>query len=579
MFWQCLPKQRKTPHSVFLLNLAIGLLMIAAPAGFAQEAADPPEVVLGERLFLETRFAQFFRAFLDQGGTINEALPAGDPVVDTTDTTGHSLPGPFAGQSMNCRACHLVDEHLARRQGGMRTYSDFARRSPIPLRADGKSVAPRNAPSLVNASLPRRGGLLLHLDGEFSSLTDLIVATYTGRNFGWLPGEQTIALAHIATVVRADNGQGALAQDFGSLPYAALLTGTDPAIPAELRLPAAFRVPVATATDGHLVHAVARLVAAYTDSLVFSQDEAGNFQGSPYDVFLQKNHLPRQSAPQETDLAYSRRLLALLKQREQQGLLQFVTANPHTDNGALQFHAQPFTFGPREWRGLQIFFREPGGPLGTGELTQGGMGNCIACHPAPNFTDFRFHNTGTTQVEYDRLHGAGAFARLDIPGLWRRNAHPNAYLPATPQRPLAQEPFRAVPSLEHPEHADLGLWNIFANPDFPAPQERLRRLLCAESLQTAGPVDRRCRARTLLRMAMARFKTPGLRDLGHSAPYMHNGQFDTLTDVLALYRTVSDLSRAGELRNGASALRGLALSAADLGPLRAFLRALNEDYE
>ena len=30
----------------------------------------------------------------------------------------------------------------------------------------------------------------------------------------------------------------------------------------------------------------------------------------------------------------------------------------------------------------------------------------------------------------------------------------------------------------------------------------------------------------LLDEAIARFKTPGLRDLGHSAPYMHNGQFD-----------------------------------------------------
>jgi cytochrome c peroxidase len=35
----------------------------------------------------------------------------------------------------------------------------------------------------------------------------------------------------------------------------------------------------------------------------------------------------------------------------------------------------------------------------------------------------------------------------------------------------------------------------------------------------------------LLDRAIARFKTPGLRDLSHSAPYMHNGQFATLNDI------------------------------------------------
>jgi cytochrome c len=30
--------------------------------------------------------------------------------MDFTTTTGDPLPGPFAGASMNCRSCHLVDE-------------------------------------------------------------------------------------------------------------------------------------------------------------------------------------------------------------------------------------------------------------------------------------------------------------------------------------------------------------------------------------------------------------------------------------------------------------------------------------
>ena len=110
-------------------------------------------MTLGERLFLETRFAEF----LARNATdVNAPLAAGDPAVATTETTGASLPGPFAGASLNCRSCHLVDEQLAASGGGMRTYADFARRSPISAREDGHETAVRNSPPLVNASSRRR---------------------------------------------------------------------------------------------------------------------------------------------------------------------------------------------------------------------------------------------------------------------------------------------------------------------------------------------------------------------------------------------------------------------------------------
>jgi cytochrome c peroxidase len=79
--------------------------------------------------------------------------------------------------------------------------------------------------------------------------------------------------------------------------------------------------------------------------------------------------------------------------------------------------------------------------------------------------------------------------------------------------------------------------------------------------------------------AIARFKTPGLRDLDHSAPYMHNGQFTTLDEIIIFYRDTSTLARAGTLRNGAPELKGIALTAADAVPLVGFLKALNEDYQ
>ena len=84
---------------------------------------------------------------------------------------------------------------------------------------------------------------------------------------------------------------------------------------------------------------------------------------------------------------------------------------------------------------------------------------------------------------------------------------------------------------------------------------------------------------TLLDRAIARFKTPGLRDLSHSAPFMHNGQFATLNDIIDFYIKVSSQSRAGMLRNGAVQLQGIALTTGDIAPLVAFLKSLNEDYQ
>jgi len=146
-------------------------------------------------------------------------------------------------------------------------------------------------------------------------------------------------------------------------------------------------------------------------------------------------------------------------------------------------------------------------------------------------------------------------------------------LPATENHPTYREPFRAIPVAGNPNLTDLGVWNVFANPDMPMPQERLRAILC-DDLPPCRLSDA-----ALLNRAIARFKTPGLRDLDHSSPYMHNGQFDTLDDIVTFYRDVSDQARAGTLRNGATQLQGIALTAADVPPLVAFLKSLNEDYQ
>ena len=39
---------------------------------------------------------------------------------------------------------------------------------------------------MVGFGLPREAPVLLHFDGEFATAEDLTIASFTGRNFGWL---------------------------------------------------------------------------------------------------------------------------------------------------------------------------------------------------------------------------------------------------------------------------------------------------------------------------------------------------------------------------------------------------------
>jgi hypothetical protein len=538
-----------------ILGFLSGSLIALQSATFAQDA-EPAEVVIGERLFLETRFSQFFAA--QSAGNANAAFTSGDPVVGQTVTTGTPQPGPFAGQAMNCRACHLVDEHNAALKN--RTYADFARRSPVPARTDGLTLTARNSPSLVNASLKRPGGMLLHFDGEFSSGRELAVGTLTGRNFGWLASEKATAITHVAHIIRDDDGTGELAQAFGGS-YADVLAA-EATVPTELRLPKPFRLDVTKATDEQIVAAVGRLIEAYMNSLTFAQDERGRFNGSPYDVFLAKNGLPQAPRSGESAAAYTRRLFAAIRK----------LANPQWVSNAdrtFSIHDQDFVFGPTELNGLGIFFTGTGTkPAPAIAVASGGAGNCVACHTPPAFTDFGFHNTGATQEEYDAIHGAGAFAALQIPTYAERRETPDAFLPLSSKHPNAAGVFAAIPELSKPGRTDLGLWNIFGNADHPRPQAALLR-----SLKQRGSNS------TLLDLTIGRFKTPGLRDLADSAPYLHNGSKDTLEDVLEFYRVFSLNARDGTVRNAASESLGIALLTQDLPPLAAFLRALNEDYE
>lgn len=124
-------------------------------------------------------------------------------------------------------------------------------------------------------------------------------------------------------------------------------------------------------------------------------------------------------------------------------------------------------------------------------------------------------------MEYDRIHGPGAFVGLDIPRLEERNSNPATFLPATSQHPYAQEIFRSIPMADNSQLTDLGGWNIFWNPDFPGSQLSIWETLCQDALNEHLGVFRgfrACRPERLLPKAIAAFKTPGLRDFGAFSP-------------------------------------------------------------
>jgi len=239
---------------------------------------------------------------------------------------------------------------------------------------------------------------------------------------------------------------------------------------------------------------------------------------SPYDQFMQMNGLEARALQGEASTAYAQRLLARIAALEAQKKLQ-----------------TPAGFGADALVGMKIFFRSEGAAA---------VGNCVSCHAPPLFTDASFHNMGVTQSEYDQVHGEGSFAALKIPDS------------AQAVRPSIN--FRLVAAPGKPDNADLGYWN-FIN-------------LSTSSLRRAEESDSQ-----LLQRMIATFKTPSLRNLAYSEPYMHNGQFPSLQRAMEELTRLSVMARAGRIRAADEGLARIKIATADIQPLIAFLQALNED--
>jgi cytochrome c peroxidase len=160
----------------------------------------------------------------------------------------------------------------------------------------------------------------------------------------------------------------------------------------------------------------------------------------------------------------------------------------------------------------------------SGDATAGfglfaGKAGCIACHPVGSdwtlFTDGEMHNTGVG-------YGASMFDGADER---RVQLAPGEYVSVASD---------LIAQVSEPVPDDLGLYEI-----------------------TQDPADR------------WKYKTPSLRNVALTAPYMHNGSIRTLREVVEFY------NRGGvpnELLD--SRIRPLGLSNGEIGQLVAYLRSL-----
>jgi cytochrome c peroxidase len=146
-----------------------------------------------------------------------------------------------------------------------------------------------------------------------------------------------------------------------------------------------------------------------------------------------------------------------------------------------------------------------------------GKANCTFCHFDAEFTNHQFANLGFEPREWLNPLDAGRFGGINA---------------------LQASPFNAG-----------GVWSD--DPD----GDRARRL----GVLSNGDNQ------------LGQFKVGGLRDIALSPPYMHGGQFDTLTDVVAFYNEAAEEPEVGHREEE---LLPLDLSDEEQAQLVAFLESL-----
>ncbi len=491
------------------------------------------KIELGERLFLEERFSYSF--YVHAKSYFNVKTQYSDPALNWGEPIKNSDNKAAMGQHYSCSTCHLVDQMSDLPIKLVFTYNDPFARSPQPYRFKRNSFTHRNSmnmvASMIHADQP------LHWDGEYFSAEELTCDGLTGRNLGWALDEYGMAVAHIASVIKADNGQYDSQQS--ALAYRQVF--------------AQLGVNVTESSDSDILKSVCEMISHYMKDIDFSKDSFGRYQGSAYDQFLIKNNIASSPSLNESNEQYSQRVLQQLKTSQS---LKTVAVSP------LSFHSSSSKFGPKEIEGMKLFF---------------GKANCVKCHQPPLFTDSGFHNIGISQLDYEKVHGKNTFNQLEIPSSFQRKAEQNKFMIPTKKAPYRLGVFRQFPNKNHLGQADLGAWNILLHPEKLHVQKPLKKQIC-QSLD----LDSMCEEWSddiWLSRSIGLFKTPTLRSLGQSAPYFHSGSSSTLHSVLATYLSLSRKAKKKELRNIDSRILSMQLAPKDFIYLEAFLNSLNEDYD
>lgn len=147
-----------------------------------------------------------------------------------------------------------------------------------------------------------------------------------------------------------------------------------------------------------------------------------------------------------------------------------------------------------------------------------GKAGCRQCHSGPLFSDFEFHNIGLPSGDGEMPRDPGRFD-----------------------------------GIHHVQGSELSAHGPYS--DDPT-GDRARRTSSTKRGQEHWGA----------------FKTPTLRNLARTSPYMHEGQFDSLREVLDYYNTLEGMVIQDHHQE--SVLKPLELEEADLADLLAFLRSL-----
>jgi cytochrome c peroxidase len=408
-----------------------------------------------------------------EGSQINELIADRTPEVRLGVRLFYEnrLSNPGANLASSCRTCHVPPEASR----GNRNFSDVNAFSVIP--SSGKNTAMRNTPSLMDVSLQAS----FNADGRYSTLEEALRAELVSPHLGWLPDQVDIVKNEIFALLLNDQGEDMLAEGTYIEQFQAV-KGVDL---EKVNADKAFELVIESLVD-------------YLNTLVTHNTSA-------YDAMTFLNRFNESlSGPNDTPQELSGRVFGRVANQEGRVLIRF--PNIYTEEAYL---------------GYKTFMRVEPTYNSTVFEEETNIGNCVACHIPPKFTDMKFHNTGVVQDEYDKAHGDGAFSKLSI------------------SEPSENTRFRIYAS--DPSKVDLGRWNV-------EPSEK----------------------------NIAAFKTPMLRNIEKSDPYLHNGMYDNLEDVIRQKIRVSELAKAGKLVNPDPEYLKMNISEKDVPHLAAFLRTLNE---